>query len=256
MRKICGAGPWDLWHPERLLKIRGMNTTSQTHPEAKILTNWRRHTLRAALLFLPLLVAGCRDSKVDAYRVPKENDAALPVTVPASAPSPAPAVAPVASDGGIGVTPPAAATADAGLIWSAPTNWQPQPLGAMRKGSYTIAGAAGATADVSITAFPGAVGGELANVNRWRSQLSLPPVAESDLAASVTRISQNGLTFTLVDLAGADAASPRRIIGAMAPYEGAMWFFKLSGPDAFVATTKRSFLDFLMTVKPAVHTTP
>jgi hypothetical protein len=224
-----------------------MNTPHRTSPDATIPADWRRRPLLGALLFLSLLVAACRDSKVEAYRVPKEKDANFPVTTDAPAPLSAPVVAPAASGGDMGVAP----AADAGLTWVAPTSWQPKPLGAMRKGSYAISGAAGVTADVSITAFPGAVGGEFANINRWRSQLSLPPIAESDLAASETRFSQNGLTFTLVDLVSANAANPRRILGAMVSYGGAMWFFKLSGPDAFVATTKRTLLDFLMTVKPA-----
>jgi hypothetical protein len=225
-----------------------MNRTHRTPSTANILADRRRPALRGALLFLSLLMAACRDSKVDAYRIPKEKDANFPVTAAAAAPSPAPAAASTPADG---MNVPVAAASDAGLAWTAPASWQSKPLGALRKGSYAIAGTTGVTADVSITAFPGAVGGELANLNRWRGQLSLPPIVESDLDSSVTRLSQNGLTFTLVDLAGTDAANPRRILGAMVPYEGAMWFFKLSGPDAFVATTKRTFLDFLMTVKAA-----
>jgi hypothetical protein len=214
-----------------------MKTTHRTPSAAGIAANWPRHTFRAALLFLSLLIAACRDSKVDAYRVPKENDANFPVAADSSASSSVPAAAPAATN--------------LGLTWTAPAGWQPKPLGVMRKGSYTITGTAGATADVSITAFPGAVGGEFANINRWRGQLSLPPIIESDLAVSSTHLGQNGLAFTLVDLASTGAANSRRILGAMAPYEGAMWFFKISGPDAFVATTKRAFLEFLATVKPA-----
>lgn len=228
-----------------------MNTTKQTSLDPIVFVDRPRCALRAVFFFLSLLMTGCRDSKVGAYRVPKENDANFPVTADASAP----AVAPAAAAGGMSITPVAAAT-DAGLTWIAPAGWQPKPLGAMRKGSYTIAGAAGTTADVSITAFPGAVGGEFANVNRWRGQLGLPPLVESELDASVTHLSPNGLTFTLVDLASTYAANPRRILGAMAPYAGAMWFFKLSGPDAFIAVTKPAFLEFLATVKPAGPATP
>jgi hypothetical protein len=36
----------------------------------------------------------------------------------------------------------------------------------------------------------------------------------------------------------------------MTPYQDAMWFFKLTGPDAVVARAKPAFLDFLQTVKP------
>ena len=212
-----------------------------------------RHTLRLAFLSLPLLIAACRDSKVEAYRVPKEKDVDLPVTVattaaaPVSAPVTASATAPAAPGGMAGT--PVTVAAGPGLVWSAPATWQPKALGAMRKGSFTIAGDAGATADLSITAFPGAVGGEFANVNRWRGQVGLPPLAESELDSAVTRLTANGLTITLVDLASADPANPQRLLGAMTPYEGAMWFFKLMGPVALVAKEKPAFLGFLQTVK-------
>ena len=151
---------------------------------------------------------------------------------------------------------PVATAGGPGLGWTTPVGWQPKALGAMRKGSYTITSDAGVTADLSITAFPGAVGGEFANVNRWRGQLSLPPIAEGELASVVTHLSQNGLTFTFVDLVSADAANPQHMLGAMVPYEGAMWFFKLTGPDAIVVATKPAFLDFLKTVKASAPATP
>jgi hypothetical protein len=206
------------------------------------------------LLVLPWLLAACRDSQVDTYRVPKEKDAVLPATVttaPAAMPEAAgvPAPLPPPVSGGMAGTP--VVTAGPGLVWVAPAGWSAKPLGAMRKGSYAVPNAAGAPADLSITAFPGAVGGELANVNRWRGQLSLPPVTEAGLAGSVTRFGANGLTFTLVDLAATDPANPQRMLGAMVPFEGAMWFFKLSGPAALVGATKPAFLEFLQTVKPA-----
>ena len=222
-----------------------------------------RHTFRLILLSLPLLMAACRDSKVDAYRVPKEKDVALPVTVATNSTTPPASPVPAATPAAVAAAPaggmagiPVATAGGPGLGWTAPAAWQPKSLGAMRKGSFTIAGDAGATADLSITAFPGAVGGEFANINRWRGQLSLPPIAEGDLASAVTHLSQNGLTFTFVDLVSADPANPQRMLGAMVPYEGAMWFFKLTGPDALVTATKPSFLGFLKTVKATTPATP
>ena len=212
------------------------------------------------LLFFALLLTGCTKNDVVSYRIPKEQDMKLPVTVPTeSAPIPGSAkeaaAAPQAAGGGMSGAPVATA-AGPGLTWTAPSTWQTKPLGAMRKGSFIVTGEAGVTADLSITAFPGAVGGELANINRWRGQLSLPPIAENELGASVTRLSQNGLTFSFVDLVGTDPVSPQHMLGAMVPYEGAMWFFKLSGPDALVAATKPAFLEFLKTVKAAAPVLP
>jgi hypothetical protein len=147
----------------------------------------------------------------------------------------------------------------AGLTWTAPADWQPKDLGQMRKGSFSVpgavAGAGSAVADLSITAFPGAVGGELANINRWRGQLSLDPIEAPALAGAATRIAVGDLNFTVVDLVGS-GAQPQRILGAMVPFGSSMWFFKLSGPDAVVALAKPAFLAFLQTVKAAAPVTP
>ena len=55
--------------------------------------------------------------------------------------------------------------------------------------------------------------------------------------------------MTIVDVAGT-GADAKRILGAMVPYAGATWFFKLIGPEALVAKEKATFMAFLDTVKP------
>jgi hypothetical protein len=117
----------------------------------------------------------------------------------------------------------------------------------MRKGSYTVSGEGG-EADLGITAFPGDVGGDLANLNRWRGQIQLPPVTQAEFEAAVQRIEPNGLRMTVVDLVGT-GSNAQRILGAMIPYSGATWFVKLIGPDALVAKEKAAFMEFLNTIK-------
>ncbi len=193
--------------------------------------------LRALLLSLPLLLAACRDAKVATYRIPKETEApTTAATPPAGADAAKPAMV--------------FAKAGAALEWTAPAEWKPKAKSSMRKGSYTI-GEDEKGADMAITAFPGNVGGDLANVNRWRSQLDLPPIAESELAAALTPLEANGLKMQVVDLAGGTPQKPQRMLGAIVPFDGATWFFKLTGPDALVAKGKSSYLEFLQTVKPS-----
>ncbi len=205
-----------------------------------------------------LAAGGCRDNHVDAYRIPKEHDPVTPASdARAATPAPttaasgaAPTAAPAGGAGSMTATSVATATG-AGLTWTAPAGWQPKDLGPMRKGSFTITGPNAAVADLSITAFPGAVGGELANINRWRGQLSLPPISEADIAGTASaRMAVGELVFTVVDLVGT-GDQPQRILGAMAPYDQAMWFFKLTGPDALAAAEKPAFLAFLQTIKAA-----
>lgn len=196
-----------------------------------------------------LLLAACREAKVVSYRVPKEQDPTLPGMTAASADSPTPAGMPPA--GGPAMADTAVPTAAGpGLTWIAPANWRVKPASAMRKGSYAVPGEGGAEADLSITAFPGDVGGELANVNRWRGQVQLPPLGEGDLAGAVSTLSQNGLQLTVVDFASAQDTGSKRILGAIVPFADGTWFFKLTGPDRLVAGEKPAFLAFLKTVKP------
>jgi hypothetical protein len=136
----------------------------------------------------------------------------------------------------------------AGLAWSAPASWEPGPASAMRKASYRI-NAGGGACELSVTAFPGDVGGELANVNRWRAQVGLPELPPGGLEAALSRFESNGLAFALADIRAGDAADAQAIIGASAPYGGSMWFFKLSGPAPAVAAAKPQFLEFLRGVR-------
>jgi hypothetical protein len=185
--------------------------------------------LSSLLVLIPFLLAACRDSKVETYRIPKENDDGPPASAPADADTGnAPAAGP-------------------SLTWAAPADWKAKPATAMRKGSFAVPGEGGAEADLSISAFPGDVGGELANVNRWRGQVGLPPLGDADLAGAVTRLSHDGLSFAVVDCAGAG----KRLLGAIIPFGNGTWFVKLIGPEALVAARKPAFLAFLQTVKPA-----
>lgn len=197
-----------------------------------------------AALAAAALASGCRKEEVTTYRIPKEPVAAA--TAPAAGGAPAPS-APGASGGTMASTPVATASGSA-LVWNAPAHWVAKPAGAMRKGSYGVKGEEG-EADMAITAFPGDVGGDLANLNRWRGQLSLPPVNQSEFAAATEHVDHHGLHMTVVDLVGS-GEKPQRILGAMVPHSGATWFFKLTGPAALVAREKPAFTAFLATVKP------
>jgi len=74
------------------------------------------------------------------------------------------------------------------------------------------------------------------------------------VAAAITRLEVNGLKLGVVDMTGAANGAPSRLVGAMVPFGGATWFFKLLGPEAVVAPEKAAFLEFLKTIRPAALT--
>lgn len=209
-----------------------------------------RHPASLVLL-AALLLAGCKDRKITAYRAPKDPP---PPAMPAAAgsgnlPADHPPVGPATGAGGDNMASTAVPTGSGTLAWTAPASWTAKPLGAMRKGSFSIKGADGAEADLSITAFPGDTGGMLANLNRWRGQVGLPPLAEGQVDATIEHFDGDGLHFDVADFAGNAGGTPTRILGAVLSRPGETWFFKLMGPDALVAAQKDAFRDFLRTVK-------
>jgi len=172
---------------------------------------------------------GCDNSKIEVYRVEKEHDSQTAQIPEASG----------GSSGGGTVT------------WQAPANWEEQPSTGPRRGTFKIHGQNGGEAELSIIAFPGDVGGLLANINRWRGQIQLPPLAEPDLAQVVTPLPGSS-RISFVDIVSADSikgGKKSRILGGILPLDAETWFFKLSGPDEIVAARKDEFKKFLETVK-------
>ena len=213
----------------------------------------------ALLPVLPLVAlcfASCRDTSVVLYRVPKANPAATATAFTAVAPAQAEVQARAVSIGAPMADPKVAVALSNDLTWIAPSRWVAKPAGGMRKGSYTVNGAGGVTADVAITAFPGDVGGEVANLNRWRGQIKLPPLTAAAAATAITRLEVNGLKIAFVDLVNPAAAVPNSLLGAMVPVGGNTWFFKMLGPDALVARERPAVIALLQTVTIAAQATP
>jgi len=201
----------------------------------------------ASLLALAglLFFAGCREAKVQSYRVPKEaSPPPLSFDMPGMT---------AANDGTAVAQPaiPAASAADAALRWIAPENWTALPPVAMRVAGYRLSSADGsATAELTITAFPGDVGGDLANINRWRGQIGLTPIAADALATELQRLRLEERDFKLVEMTNTQSSPAQATLAAYTEHEGSTWFFKLTGAPALVAAEKPAFLEFLKTIAP------
>jgi hypothetical protein len=130
-----------------------------------------------------------------------------------------------------------------------PANWRETPAPAMVLKSFSV-GENDHEAKITVTAFPGSVGGVLKNVNRWRNQLSLEPIDESALPKVTSSIDVLGGQATLVDMSGTDGKTgkPARMIAAMVPRQDKTWFYKLMGDEATVAKEKDAFVKFVESV--------
>lgn len=135
----------------------------------------------------------------------------------------------------------------AGLAWSVPKGWKSLPASGVRLATMTPPGPG--KAELTITAFPGEVGGELANVNRWRGQLALPPIGESELAAARGRVASPAGPVATYELASADGKT--RIAAGAISRGGTTWFVKLMGDAGAVAAAKPGFTSLLESLHAA-----
>lgn len=211
------------------------------------------HLAASAVVLAALSLTACRKDEIVTYRVVGES---APASAPAAAPATGTPEAPFAGSAG--------ASADAmaqmantavptasgpGLAWTAPAGWTTGPEKPMRKATLLVpAEAGGAGAELAITAFPGSVGSDLDNVNRWRQQLGLAPIAEAELGSAMQHIDVGALHIDVVEIAGGTGG--QRTLTAIVPHAGAKWFFKLTGPDAVVQREKSNFLAFVQSIRP------
>jgi hypothetical protein len=103
---------------------------------------------------------------------------------------------------------------EAPIEWTTPAGWRQEAGNQMRFATLRPESKEHPV-ELTVTNLPGDASNVLANVNRWRGQLSLPPVAEADLPKVTKEIKIDGSTATVVDFSGYATGS-----GKMAPFAG------------------------------------
>jgi hypothetical protein len=133
--------------------------------------------------------------------------------------------------------------------WDVPQGWKETAPPQMIMASFALTGEGGASADVTVSSFPGDVGGVLANVNRWRGQLQLEGVNDAGLKDVAGSLEVTGGTAVMVDMTGTRSGKPARLIGVIVPNGGNTWFYKLLGSPLVAEKEKAAFLKFVQSVR-------
>jgi hypothetical protein len=138
-----------------------------------------------------------------------------------------------------------------------PEGWQSRPALGIRKAEFQIE-RGGQSAVVTAIDFPASAGpmmaDPVANVNRWRSEVGMPPLSDEEVKTSIEPIEIDGVEATFVD-AVPDASQPeqsqadRGTLAAMLARGEVIWFFKLTGDRDLVAAEREQFLSFLKSVR-------
>ena len=131
-------------------------------------------------------------------------------------------------------------------IWKIPPTWKEGKTSSMRIASLKVADQNGSELDISVTTFPGDVGGLLANVNRWVGQIELSPVNKTSLEKYCKPFIIAGNSGHFIEAYGEKDAL---LAGALF-LEKESWFFKLLGIRDLAEKEKKNFLEFLHSIAP------
>jgi hypothetical protein len=152
---------------------------------------------------------------------------------------------PAAPTGPVAMEPPVADTEKPRIKWEVPQGWKTVAPTSMRYASFAAAGQNGESADISVSVFGGDGGGDLQNVNRWRSQAGLEAVGDAELKSLIVPVTCKDGEILTVDMTGPKA----RILAGWSQIDGQCWFFKLTAPDKLAASQKDAFAKFLQSVQ-------
>jgi hypothetical protein len=137
---------------------------------------------------------------------------------------------------------PAAPQPAGGLRWTLPKGWTQAEGGQMR--FATLKPPVTGKIDASVVVLPGPAGGELANVNRWRGQIGLPPLDEAALSAARKVMKTKAGALRVYDFTS-DQAPRSRLVAGLTENEGNTWFVKLTGDADAVGRVQKDFMQLL-----------
>jgi len=113
-----------------------------------------------------------------------------------------------------------------GLAWDVPQAWSDAPVGPMRLVVYTAVEGA---VELSVSRFPGDVGGDLANINRWRRQLGLSPVLDLNSVDGLQAEQNGSIMAQRIELFTDASEGSSGMYMHWFNYQGYTWFFKANG---------------------------
>jgi hypothetical protein len=140
------------------------------------------------------------------------------------------------------VAPPPPPSGAARLTWTLPAGWSQSLTGGMRYA--TLKAPVPGKLDVSVVVLPGPAGGELANVNRWRTQIGLPPLDQAAMTAARKTLSTKAGPLAVYDFTS-DGQQKTRVVAGLTEAGGSTWFLKMTGDEKPVAAARPEFIRLL-----------
>ena len=186
-----------------------------------------------------LLATSCSKDEITYYEIPKEPASGSDMMMPADHP-------PIQADASMSAM--QAPQSDVTLTWTSPEGWVDGKVSSMRLGSYKVAEMGEASPDISVTRFPGDVGGLFSNVNRWRGQLGMERLADPSELGPIPTLETEHFKFKMVELTH-EASPATSTMVAVLDLDGFSWFFKITGSKDAVNAERERFETFIRSVE-------
>lgn len=139
------------------------------------------------------------------------------------------------------------------LTYDTPEGWTEKPGSTMRDINFSIG--ENGEAECYVARLPGAGGGLLANVNRWRAQMGADPLTEEQVAALPTKpLFGQQASFVTVDgsytpgMGSSETFQNYRLLGLILASDAGAVFVKMTGPKDLITKNEAAFDQFTQSI--------
>ncbi|WP_432797055.1 hypothetical protein [Poriferisphaera sp. WC338] len=212
---------------------------ARPHPIQSCHHIWFYLRIIVPLIMLAALSA-CKDEPITQDARPKDPPHVAQLTKP-----PTPLIAPAdhPAPGSTG----SASASDSTLTYTAPKSWTEQPATQFLTAAFTT-GEGDQTIRITISSLTGNAGGRIPNINRWRGQLSLPPITDIAQQPEQHIDLPSGIHCSLYDMQSADKTQSFLIAYLPVPAQNKTYFIKAAGSSPAIGELKPAFITFLNSI--------
>jgi len=133
--------------------------------------------------------------------------------------------------------------------WKTPEGWTEEPGANEMRVTAFRTGSGAESAEVIVTRIrQGQAGSFLDNINRWRGQVGLEPIAQQKTGEMKT-VTVAGHEALLLSYTGPQPTSPKQLVVSVDIEGGDYWFVKMLGPPSVVTAQQDAFRQFLASMQ-------
>ncbi|MBX7106342.1 MAG: hypothetical protein K1X57_19850 [Gemmataceae bacterium] len=134
------------------------------------------------------------------------------------------------------------------VTFDTPEGWKSLPASGIRAATLRV-GSGDESAEATIIPLEGDAGGNVANVNRWRTEIRLPELDEAALKPTMKELPVEGKPCVYVDLLAPEGPKRQQTLAVIVSRGATTWFIKFRGNAKTVTENTAKFEAFVRSLK-------